>query len=268
MIINIHAGHNPAGKIACGAADILNESAENRLVVAEVVKQLQALGHTVYDCTVDNGTSPNDVLKKIVAKCNAHKVDLDISVHFNSGAKDEKGNGRTTGVEAYVYSTTSKAAWYAKQVCNAIAELGFKNRGVKYSTSLYVLKHTVAPAMLIECCFVDDADDAKLYNYKTMATAIVKGITGETVKTETGDKEPEITVEDETTGESFLVKVTEDSLNIRTGAGSEYTVVSAITDNGTYTIVETKKAKDGGTWGKLKSGAGWINISNKYVKRV
>lgn len=30
-----------------------------------------------------------------------------------------------------------------------------------------------------------------------------------------------------------------------------------------YTIVETKNG-----WGRLKSGAGWINISSKYVKRV
>ena len=34
-------------------------------------------------------------------------------------------------------------------------------------------------------------------------------------------------------------------------------------DHGKYTIVETK-----GNWGKLKSGAGWINCSDKYCKRV
>lgn len=32
---------------------------------------------------------------------------------------------------------------------------------------------------------------------------------------------------------------------------------------GIYTIVETN-----GSWGKLKSGKGWINISSKYCKRV
>ena len=30
--------------------------------------------------------------------------------------------------------------------------------------------------MLIECCFVDDADDVKIYDYKKMAKAIVEGI--------------------------------------------------------------------------------------------
>ena len=67
---------------------------------------------------------------------------------------------------------------------------------------------------------------------------------------------------------SFLVRVTVNELNIRTGAGAEYAKCGVIKDKGTYTIVETKKAKDGGTWGKLKSGVGWINISSKYVKKI
>jgi N-acetylmuramoyl-L-alanine amidase len=33
--------------------------------------------------------------------------------------------------------------------------------------------------MLIECCFVDDADDAKLYDAYSMASAIVYGLTGQ-----------------------------------------------------------------------------------------
>lgn len=182
MIFNVHAGHNPDGKTACGAIGFVKESTEARLVKNEVISQLRELGHTVYDCTCDNGTSQSDVLKKIVAKCNDHKVDLDISIHFNAGAGDSVGNNKTTGTEVYVYSSSSKAKPYATNVCNAISELGFRNRGVKYNPSLYVLKHTVAPAMLIECCFVDDKDDVELYNYKEMASAIVYGITGQRVE--------------------------------------------------------------------------------------
>ena len=179
MIINVHAGHNPDGKVACGAVGLIKESTEARKVKDEVIRQLKALGHTVYDCTVEDGTSQNDVLAKIVKKCNANSVDLDVSIHFNAGASDKSGNGKTTGTEVYVYSTTSKANTYAEKVCSAIAELGYTNRGVKVSTSLYFLRKTAAPAMLIECCFVDDKDDVALYNYKTMAYAIVYGITGQ-----------------------------------------------------------------------------------------
>lgn len=178
MVINVHAGHNPDGKIACGSVSLLKESTEARNVKNEVIRQLQLLGHTVYDCTCDDGISQNDVLQKIVAKCNANKVDLDVSIHFNSGAKDKAGNGRSTGTEVYVYSKNAGATGYATAVVNAIAKLGFKNRGVKTNTGLYVLKNTNAPAMLIECCFVDDADDVKMYNAADVASAIVFGLTG------------------------------------------------------------------------------------------
>lgn len=177
MKINVHAGHNPDGKIACGAIGLIKESTEARKVRFEVINMLRELGHTVYDCTVDNGTSQNDVLKKIVSKCNKHDVDLDISIHFNSGRNDKKGDGSTGGVEVFVYSDKSKAKNAANRVCKSIAKLGFRNRGVK-AYSWYVLKHTDSPAMLIECCFVDDKDDVKLYNAKKMAKAIVEGIIG------------------------------------------------------------------------------------------
>lgn len=197
MRINVHAGHNPAGKVACGAVGLINESTEARRVKEEVISQLRQLGHTVYDCTVDNGTGQQDVLKKIVAKCNAHIVDLDVSIHFNSSAGDKAGNGRTTGVEVLLYSNASRAYREAEKVCKEVAVLGFKNRGLKYRPYLAVLKNTKSPATLIECCFVDDKDDVQLYNYQDMASAIVCGITGqrvqeseETGKVEDGEETP------------------------------------------------------------------------------
>ena len=109
MKFNVHAGHNPDGKMACGACGLIKESTEARKVKNEVIRLLRKNGHKVYDCTCANGKSQTDVLKQIVTKCNKHKVDLDISIHFNSGAADQKGNGKTTGTEVYVYSTKSAA---------------------------------------------------------------------------------------------------------------------------------------------------------------
>lgn len=182
MRINVHAGHNPDGMTACGAIGLIKESTEARAVKDRVVAQLASMGHTVRDCTCNNGTSQNDILQKIVAACNAQEADLDISIHFNAGAQPE-ADGHTTGTEVYVYSTSSAAATYAQQVVDSIAALGFRNRGVKERPSLYVLRHTKAPAMLIECCFVDDPEDVALYNADRMAAAIVAGITGQAAET-------------------------------------------------------------------------------------
>lgn len=70
-------------------------------------------------------------------------------------------------------------------------------------------------------------------------------------------------VEEPETNGSFLVKVICESLNVRNGAGVLHKINTVVHKGEVYTIVETK-----GNWGKLKSGAGWMNISDKYCKRV
>ena len=61
-----------------------------------------------------------------------------------------------------------------------------------------------------------------------------------------------------------LYKVNVGDLNIRKGPGTNYGINGVITNKGTYTIVEIKN----GSWGRLKSGAGWINISSAYCSYV
>lgn len=269
MVINVHAGHNPDNKVACGAVGLIKESTEARIIKDKVVALLKAQGHTVYDCTVDNGTSQNDVLNKIVSKCNAHTADIDVSIHFNAGVNDINGNGITTGTEAYVYSASSKAKSYAQNIVNNIATIGFKNRGVKTSTSLYYLKKTKAPALLIEVCFAGDADDVKLYNANKdkIAQAIVKGITGVTITmpitaTSTTSKTQSVASATKTSTPPFKVKLLDD-LNIRNTPGGNIVTKNGAKKGITYTITKVS-----GTWGYLKSGAGWISISEKYVQYV
>lgn len=173
MVINVHAGHNPHGKVACGAVGLISESIENRRVKELVVDELRRMGHTVYDCTVEDGTSQTNVLTRIINKCNMHSVDLDVSIHFNSASSVD-----ANGTEVYIYDESSKASVYALNVLNAICSLGFRNRGVKVNKKLGFLRRTKAPAMLIECCFVNSKKDIAFYNPHEMAAAIVYGITG------------------------------------------------------------------------------------------
>lgn len=265
MKINIHSGHNPDGKVACGAVGIIKESTEARHVKDKVIQYLRKEGHTVYDCTCNNGTSQNDVLQKIVNKCNSNEVELDASIHFNSGANDNKGNGKSTGVEVLVYSNTSKAYNEAKRVCSKLSELGFKNRGVKVNDELYVLRKTNAPALLIEVCFVDDADDVKIY--KNNVDKIAKSIAEAFINTNIDEKKSEYKKVTETskTSTTYKVKITTDVLKVRKGPGTNYGTNGSVREGQVYTIVDDKyngKTK----WGKLKSGAGWIALG--YTKKV
>ena len=57
----------------------------------------------------------------------------------------------------------------------------------------------------------------------------------------------------------YLVRIMAPVLNVRNGAGTSYKINTQVKQNEVYTIVGEK---DG--WGKLKSGAGWIDLS--YTK--
>lgn len=182
---NVHAGHCPQGKGASGAVGILQESVEDRAVKNEVIRLLRAEGHTVYDCTCDENTTKQGCLNKIVAKCNQHSVDLDISLHLNSGRNDYGGDGSTGGVEVWNYDTGTQEI--SDRICEAIAtELGIHNRRTKYDKDLFVLANTKSKALLVECCFVDDADDAKVWDAKRCAEAIAEGILNKKIGTTGG----------------------------------------------------------------------------------
>lgn len=184
MKITVNAGHNPDGMTACGAVGLLKESTESRKIKDSVIEKLRILGHTTYDSTISNGTSQMDILKKIVNICNSLNADLNISIHLNSGRNDYSGDGIAAGTEVWIYPGNEKSLEYAENVVNCLAELGFKNRGVKFSKSLYFLNKTNSTSILIEVCFVDDKDDVNLYNkcgIEEISNAIVKGITGKSV---------------------------------------------------------------------------------------
>lgn len=185
-VYNIHAGHCPQGQGAYGAVGILEESVENRKVKNALIAKLETLGHTVYDCTCDEALSQNGCLAAIVNKCNSHNVDLDISIHLNSGRGDYEGDGSTGGVEVYGYDNGTQEI--GSKICEAISEkLDLRNRGFKTNPGLYVLNSTNAPAILIECCFVDDRDDANHWDADACADAILAALTGENVSNEVED---------------------------------------------------------------------------------
>ena len=163
---NIHGGHS----LKCrGASGLLDEVNEDRKVKNKVIELLRAKGHTVYDCTDDGGTTPIKNLKNIVSKCNAHNVDLDVSIHLNAGGGH--------GCEVYGYSNNISGVG-ARVSANIASALGITNRGFKVRTNLYVLHRTNSPAILIECCFVDSKEDHDKWSVDKCAHAIVNAIIG------------------------------------------------------------------------------------------
>ena len=68
---------------------------------------------------------------------------------------------------------------------------------------------------------------------------------------------------------TFLVRILDPALNIRAQPSLTAKINGVIRDKGVYTIVATSlEPKTQITWGKLKSGAGWISLGSKYVKKI
>lgn len=277
---NVHGGHN---KKVPGASGYLDEVTEDRKVKDAVIKYLRAAGHTVYDCTDDAGTTQSKNLANIVAKCNAHSgITLDISIHLNAGGG--------TGCE--VYYTSSKGKTYAGKVSAAVASaLGIKDRGAKESDTLYVLNHTTAPAILVECCFVDNKTDKAAWDVDKCAKAIVEAVIGKAVsggsgtsgsassgsgnKTTSTSSTPFYKVGNTYTLQSNMVVRTGAGTNYRAKKHSELTTdgqkhdkdKNGCLDKGTRITCQQVKKSGSNIWVKCPSG--WIAAyynKKTYVK--
>jgi N-acetylmuramoyl-L-alanine amidase len=182
MKIGIDMGHTLSGEGTGSQGCGYKEQNLTRELGKIVIEMLKKEGHTVYDCTVDKSSNNAQQLIDRVNKANKQPLDLFVSIHFNACVNDVKGDGRTTGTEVLLHSMSSKAKPYAERIVKKIANVGLKNRGVK-THNAYVLKHTKAPALLIETCFIDDRDDMNVYlkNPRKVAKAIVEGILDKTI---------------------------------------------------------------------------------------
>ena len=104
-----------------------------------------------------------------------------IAIHLNAF------NNNAYGTEVYTYG--GKEFTEARNVLANIVALGYSNRGIKDGSRLYVIKNTSMKSMLVECCFIDNQSDMGRYNADNFANAIVKGITGTTVESDTPSEE-------------------------------------------------------------------------------
>ena len=250
-VYNVHGGHN---FIVPGAKGLLDETAEDRKVTARVISALRAAGHTVYDCTDDSGRTQGQNLANIVAKCNAHPVDLNISNHLNAGGG--------TGVEVWCYNEKTKDI--AAAICASVSTaLGIPNRGVKYSKNLYVLRKTAGSAILVECCFVDNQNDASHWNADKCGDAIASAIAGKTVAgTTSAGSAPSPTAIPAPSGPSYRTGTVytplADHLRVRTGPGTGYATKS----RKQLTVNAREQAYSNGT---LKKGT---RVTCKDVRKV
>ena len=175
IAILIGHGKSDSGGYDPGAcANGYQEFKLGREIGKYAAEALRAAGHTVdlvnYDGTLN--------LPQRIAYCNARSYDLIAEVHLNAG----KG----TGCEVYHSIGDSKGKELASAVSAAVAKaLGLKDRGARTKANsagrdyFGVIRQTKACALLVETCFIDSGDVAKVASNagrKAAGDAISAGI--------------------------------------------------------------------------------------------
>lgn len=158
---------------------VVYENEFNREVVKYLNEELKRCGfRTILVAPTDEDTP----LKTRVGIANANDADLYVSCHYNAATKDGKPVGE--GLETWHYTGSVKGKRAAELIHKHLMNCGIprRNRGVKNTTSFYVLKYTKMPAVLIEYGFMTDPDHSEAIEMldpkvqKTFAVATAKGI--------------------------------------------------------------------------------------------
>ncbi len=101
------------------------------------------------------GTSNASSLAARVNAANSWPADYFISIHCNASS-----NTSFNGSEVYVYALYTEAANLAESVLNAVVEtVGTRYNGVRANPSLYVLRRTEMPAILVELAYITNYED-------------------------------------------------------------------------------------------------------------
>lgn len=152
MKIFVNPGHGglPHDPGAIGPAG--NKECDVNLKIAKAAaERLKEAGHKVVLY------QQHRKLADVAVKANKSKADLFVSIHCNAAA-----NKDARGTETWYYTGCPHGRAAAEAIQReTVQALGSRDRGVKTSRSLYVLRKTTMPAVLVEVGFISNAAEEK-----------------------------------------------------------------------------------------------------------
>ncbi|MDR1409518.1 MAG: N-acetylmuramoyl-L-alanine amidase [Oscillospiraceae bacterium] len=164
----VFAGHGGADPGAvCGK---MKEKDLTLKVSNALAVRLRALGYTI----IQNRTTDCDSgISEKCALANNAGVSAVCEVHINAGGG--------TGAEVWYADGSTRSKAFAEKLLAPIVALGFKDRGIKNDKtsrfgSFGILRGTKAPAVLVEICFIDNANDMARFDAEKSAAAITEGL--------------------------------------------------------------------------------------------
>lgn len=178
MKILLISGHGAGDPGACATID--GKYYREADLTVEVVDKLAPILREQYGAEVIVYDKARDAYQDYKAgRLSLPAADYLLEIHFNAASNDLRGNGVTTGTEIY-WPSRGKRSGKEDAILRHVCALGLRNRGSQ-SKVLAVINMAAArgiTANLLEVCFIDDADDLRLYLSKkdAFAQAIAAGV--------------------------------------------------------------------------------------------
>lgn len=163
--IFIDQGHNPQNPNAGAEGNGLREQDLTYKIGVELAAMLNANPNYMAALSRNTptetlGTTNAESLRIRVERAIAFGADYFISLHANASSISS-----ASGCEGYAYSVTSRGYGLGTHIlANLSAITGLANRGMFVRPTLFVLRSTPMPAVLIEMGFITNAHDAMLMN--------------------------------------------------------------------------------------------------------
>ncbi len=158
--IFVDQGHNPYGFNA-GAEGFGAREQDITYIVGAYLADILASDYRFEVATSRQtpdevlGYDTNSSLRERVDMANTWGADYFISIHVNANV-----NPAVNGTESYVYAEGSPSYYLGEDIVREIVRrVGTKNNGTYVRPSLYVLRRTQMPAVLVELAYISNYED-------------------------------------------------------------------------------------------------------------